>query len=64
MNSSSEGMDVSLKTCVIVLELLTVLLCTGTAISTGRDSRVPGRSLAEGISGKHVQLVSAIFKGA
>ena len=58
---SSEGMDVSMKTCANVLELLTVL-CTDTAISTGRDPRVSGR--LESISGKHVQLVSANFKGA
>ena len=51
-----------MKTCTIVLELLTVL-CTDAAISTGGDPRVPGR--LEGISGKHVvQLVSADFKGA
>ena len=47
--------------CAIVLELLTVF-CTDTAISTGLDPRVPGRF--EGISGKHIQLVSANFKGA
>jgi hypothetical protein len=46
---------------LIVFELLTVL-CTDAAISTGCDPRVPGR--LEGISGKHVQLVSTNFKGA
>jgi hypothetical protein len=61
VKSSTEGVDVSMKTCAIVFELLTVL-CTDAAISTGCDSRVPGR--LEGISGKHVQLVSANFKGA
>ena len=59
---SPGDMDVSMKTCTIVLELLTVL-CTDAASSTGGDPRVPGR--LEGISGKHVvQLVSADFKGA
>lgn len=48
------------KKCAIVFELLTVL-CTDAATSTG-DPRVPRR--LEGISGKHVQLVSANFKGA
>ena len=61
MKSSPKGMDVSMKTGAFVLELLTVL-CTDTAISTGCDSRVPGR--LEGISGKHIRLVSANFKGA
>ena len=58
----SEGMDVSMKTCSTVLELLTIL-CTDSAISTGRasDPRVPGR--LEVISGKPVKLVSANFKG-
>ena len=54
-------MDVSMKTCGIVLEFLTVL-CTDTAISTGRDPRVSGRF--EGISGKYIRHVSANFKGA
>ena len=54
-------MDISMKTCAIVLELLTVP-CTDPAISTGCDSRVPGR--LEGIPGKRIQLVSANFKGA
>ena len=59
---SPEGMDVSMKTCTIVLEFLTVL-CTDTAISTEGDPRMSGR--LEGTSGKHVvQLVSADFKGA
>ena len=44
-----------------MLEVLTVL-CTDTASSTGRDPRVPG--ILEGISGKHVRLVSANIKGA
>ena len=47
-----------MKTCAIVLELLTVLA----GFSTERDPRLPGG--LEGISGKHVQLVSANFKGA
>ena len=38
-------------------ELLTVL-CTDTAISTGRDSRVSGR--LEGNSGKRIQLVLSV----
>ena len=46
---------------VNVLEFLTVL-CTDTALSTGLDPPVPRR--LEGTSGKHVQLVSANFKGA
>jgi hypothetical protein len=54
-------MEVSMKTCAIVFELLTVL-CTDSAISTGCDPRVLGR--LESISGKHVELVSANFKGA
>ena len=59
---SPESMDVSMKTCTIVLELLTVL-CTDAAISTGRDPRVSGRS--EGTSGKNVvHFVSADLKGA
>ena len=41
--------------------MLTVL-CTDSAISSGRDPRVFGRF--EGISGKDVQLVSANLKGA
>ena len=49
-----------MKIRAIVLELLTVL-CTETAISTGRALRVPGR--LEGISGKRVQLVSADYEG-
>ena len=64
MKSSPEGMDVSMKTSAIVLEMLTVL-CTDVVISTvtlaGRDPRVPG-TLEAGISessAKHVQLVSA-----
>ena len=63
VKSSLEGMDVSMKTSAIVVELLTVL-CTDAAISTGRDPRVPGR--LESISGKHVvPHVSADFtKGA
>ena len=55
MKPSLEGMDVSMKMCAIMLELLTVL-CTDAVISTGREPRVPGR--LEGISGDHVQLVS------
>ena len=54
-------MDVSMKMSAIVLELLTVQ-CTDAVIFTGRDPRVPGR--LEGISGKHVQLVSAHFEGS
>ena len=48
-----------MKTYAAVFELLTVL----SAIST-RDSRVPAKLLVKGISGKHVQLVSANSKGA
>ena len=59
--SLPKGMDVSMKICAIVLELLTVL-CTDTAISTGCDPRVPERLGLEGTSGKHTQLVSANFK--
>ena len=56
MKSSPEGMDFSLKTCAIELELL-----TDTAISTG--PRVSGGF--EDITGRHgVQLVSANLKGA
>ena len=51
-------MDVSMKTCAIVLELLTVL-CTDAAISSGRDPRVSERS--EGIPGIDVRLVSSRF---
>jgi hypothetical protein len=54
-------MDVSMKTSVVVLELLTVL-STDASISTGCDPRVSGRR--EGISGKRVQIVSDNFKGA
>ena len=55
-------MNVSMNSCVIMLELLTVL-CTA-AISTGRDLRLGVLRGLEGISGKHVQLVSANFNGA
>ena len=47
-----------MKTCAIVLELLTVL-CTDAAISSGRDPRVSERS--EGIPGIDVRLVSSRF---
>ena len=53
--------DVSLKTCAILLENLLTVLCTDAAISTGRDPRVPEG--LEGISGIHVQHVNPKFKG-
>jgi hypothetical protein len=39
----TEGMDISMKTCAIVIGLLTVLSCADATISTVRDPRVPGR---------------------
>ena len=55
MKSSSEDMDVSMKTHANVFELLTALRIDA-AISTGRDLRVSGR-LEGGTSVIHVQLV-------
>ena len=52
-------MDVSMKTRPIVFELLTVV---GTDAATSTGPWVPEG--LEGISGKHIQLVSANFKGA
>ena len=61
VKSLPEGMDVSIKMCAFVVVNLLTVLCIDSSISTGRDSRVPGRSGAN--SGKHIQLVSAYFKG-